>query len=480
MSGRSGIEARWIDWDDGGDEIVGIRRRVLRDELGWTEDWVRHDKDPEGIHLCAFDNGEIMAAISAYVYEPGAPELAAMGLADTDGPTVQIGKRVELPAYRGRLISAEAGTSMLRQICESLVPSRFFLAVPAWVQQLIDRYARRNFVYHAEVGAGDKALAIMKVEGKEELEEFYLKHRDLTRDYSARGDGIPVPSLVRFLVDGGREGLLAIERLAAEIRRPEMLSPRTEMSRLIARNEVVLTEQRSRLASAPFPPPPASLLDIGTGSGEYLAAVAGTRPLAGYHIRGVEPVAPLLSRARSSLPDCDVREGTAYATGEPGASHDVVTANFMFAHLRSPDLLLLETRRVLRPGGLLYVVDVDDRGFSGPEAITRLIHRRGRAYTGDRLIMNDLPKRAEEFGFRLVRRFSTALRSAAGPEPRSGHDELLIGERDVWNILFSGCSQADMEELLQEARDVCSSKQYEISMVLETHVYRLTPSRRSG
>ncbi|MBO4272161.1 hypothetical protein [Microbispora triticiradicis] len=125
MSIGGDMEARWIDWDDGGDEIVGIRERVLRDELGWTEDWVRHDRDPEGLHLCALQDGEIVAAISAYVYQPGAPELAAMGLGETDGPTVQIGKRVELPAYRGRLISAEIGTSMLRQICESLLPSRF-------------------------------------------------------------------------------------------------------------------------------------------------------------------------------------------------------------------------------------------------------------------------------------------------------------------------------------------------------------------
>ncbi|GAA2909672.1 hypothetical protein GCM10010517_76090 [Streptosporangium fragile] len=474
------MEARWVSWSEAGEEILDLRRRVFMDELGWREERIHHGRDSDGLHLCALSGGRIVAAISAYVYEPGAPELAAMELPGVDGPTVEIGKRVELAAYRGRLISAQIGTSMLRQICESLQPSRFFLIVRVNDHRhLIERYARRNFTYHTEIGSGDDAIAVMKVEGGEALEEFYLKHRDLARE-SSRSGGIPVPSLVRFLVDSARGDLLAVERLGAENHYLELLSRRAEAPRLTAQGRLILAEQRPRLASAPLPPAPASLLDIGSGPGEYLAAVAKEGPLAGYRVRGVEPAAQLLARARANFPEYTFRQGTAYATGEEDASHDVITAHFLFVHLRSPDLALLEMHRILRPGGLLYVVDVDDTSFRGPKAIHRMIRTYDYRYAGDRMVMNDLPGRAAEFGFRLVRRSATTLRNTGGPEPVFGRDEIRLGRAEAWNLLSFVRSQRGLDEIVQEAEEHYLATGCEISLNLETQVYRIPSPQEDG
>ncbi|WP_405142620.1 class I SAM-dependent methyltransferase [Sphaerisporangium sp. NBC_01403] len=481
MDNRSQIEVRWLDWRDAGEEILDVRRRVFTDELGWQEGRIHHDKDPDGLHLCALSGGKIVAVISAYVYESGAPELAAMELPDTDGLTVEIGKRVGLPTHRGSLISSEIATSMVRQICEALRPSRFFLIVRVSEQpHLIHRYARRDFVYHTEVGSGDDAVAVMKVEGEEALEEFYLKHRDLARQPSSDGSAVSIPSLVRFLVENGRDDLLAVERLAVENHYLELLSIQTEAPRLTAQGRLILAEQRPRLASTPFLPAPASLLDIGSGPGEYLAAIAKEEPLAGYRVQGVEPAPQLLARARSNFPEYDFRQGTAYATGEPDSSHDVVTAHFLFVHLRSLDLALLEMRRILRPGGLLYVVDVNDASFSAPEVIHRVIKAYDRNYVGDRLIMNDLPNRAGEFGFQLVRHFVTALGNTGDAQPVSGPDKIRLGDADAWNLLSFVRSQAGTEQLFREAQDHYFSTKCEISINLETQVYQLSPAPKDG
>ncbi|MBB2915046.1 SAM-dependent methyltransferase [Streptosporangium becharense] len=465
-----------MSWREAGEDILDLRRRVFTDELGWPEEWIRHGRDAEGLHLCAFADGRMVAAISAYVYEPEAPELASVKLPEIDGPTVEIGKRVELPSHRGHLISAQIGTSMLRQICESLRPSRFFLIVRVKrFRHLIDRYARRRFVYHTEIGSGDDAIAVMKVDGEDALDEFYLKHRELTRDASAGEGAIPVPSLVRFLADNDRSDLLAAERLGAENNYLQPLSLDTEASRLTAQGRMILAEQLPRLASAPFPTAPASLLDIGTGTGEYLAAVTRENRFAGYRVHGIEPVPHLLARARSNFPQFEFRQGSAYLTGEPDSSHDVITANFLFVHLRSPDLALLEMRRVLKPGGLLYVVDVDDSSFSGPEVAQRMIESYDRDYIGDRVVMKDLPGRAGEFGFRLLDRFRTRLRNTGDREPLPGRDEIRLGVAEAWSLLSFVRSQPGIEPLFQEAREHCFGSGCEISMNLETQVYRLAP-----
>ncbi|XVQ82987.1 methyltransferase domain-containing protein [Microbispora siamensis] len=475
MDVRNGLKVRWLSWADAGEEILDLRRRVFTDELGWQEDRVRHSRDADGLHLCAISNEKIVAALSAYVYEPGAPELATIRLPEIQGVTVEIGKRVGLATHRGNLISAEIASWMVRQICEALRPPRFFLIVRVSEHRhLIDTYARHGFTYHTEVGSGEDAIGVMTITGEKALEEFYLMHREFTRESAAGPSPLPVPSLVRFLAGGGRGGLLAVDRLATENHYTESFTLQTEVPRLTAQGKLILAEQRPRLAATPFPPAPASLLDIGTGPGDYLAAVSEEEPLTGYRVRGVEPAPQLLARARSAFPEYDFSEGSAYATGEAESSHDVVTANFLFVHLRSPDLALLEMHRILRPGGLLYVVDVNDATFSGPEMVRRVLRAYDRNYPGDRQLLGDLPRRAREFGFELIRRFSTTLRGAGVPEPVFGPDEIRIGKAHAWSLLSFVGSQRGLEETFKEAEDHYFATECEIGLDLETQVYQLS------
>ncbi|GGL57973.1 methyltransferase domain-containing protein [Planomonospora parontospora] len=470
---ENGIEVRWLPWAEGGEEILALRRHAFTTEQGWAEDMVRHEKDPEGLHLCAVSRGAIVAVMSAYLYEPGAPELADLRLPEKDGLSVRMGKRVEAPGYRGRYISKRLGMAAMRQIYESLRPARFFLVLQGLHRDLTDRYTRTGFVKHTELTSGDEATTVMKVEGGEALARLYSEHRALV-GASVPGEGpMAVPSLVRFLVEDGRAHLLAVESLEAENLYLESSVIESEMPRLIAQGRLMLTEQRARLAATPFPPPPASLLDIGTGPGGYLHALAAEDCFSGYRIRGVEPAPSLLSMARASFPETAVRRGSAYATGEEDSSHDVVTASFLFVHLRNPDLALLEMRRVLRPGGLLYVVDVNDGTFRGPGEVRRLVDAYGHAYPGDRKILADLPRRAGEFGFELIRSFATTVRNTGGAAPAFGPDEICIGREDAWLLLSFMFSEKRLEEAARAAQEHYFSGNHEMSVDIETQVYRI-------
>jgi SAM-dependent methyltransferase len=94
------------------------------------------------------------------------------------------------------------------------------------------------------------------------------------------------------------------------------------------------------------------VLDLGCGAGRFVAALreAGADPV------GVEIAEGALERARRNVPGADLR------LVEPDgslplehASVDLVWCSEVLEHVADTEHILLETRRVLRPGGRLLV-----------------------------------------------------------------------------------------------------------------------------
>ncbi len=121
-------------------------------------------------------------------------------------------------------------------------------------------------------------------------------------------------------------------------------------------------ERTREILSRELPPPPATILDVGGGSGPYSIWLAGL----GYEARLVEPVPRLLEEARrrsaaAPRPLASIKSGDARRLDCPAASADAVLLLGPLYHLTGrKDRIrsLKETFRVLKPGGKVLAAGI--------------------------------------------------------------------------------------------------------------------------
>jgi ubiquinone/menaquinone biosynthesis C-methylase UbiE len=104
------------------------------------------------------------------------------------------------------------------------------------------------------------------------------------------------------------------------------------------------------------------LLDVGCGPGSITRGLA--ERLAPGDVVGVDVSADALAAARTDaagrgLTNLRYQEGSVYELAFEDASFDAVFAHQFLQHLREPAAAVREMLRVLRPGGLLAIRDVD-------------------------------------------------------------------------------------------------------------------------
>ena len=109
---------------------------------------------------------------------------------------------------------------------------------------------------------------------------------------------------------------------------------------------------------------PASLLDIGTGTGRILQVLAGH---VGFGL-GIDLSHDMLAVARANLDqrearNCQVRHGDMYQLPLPDGSFAAVTLHQVLHFADDPSAALAEAARVLAPGGRLVVVDLAPHGL---------------------------------------------------------------------------------------------------------------------
>lgn len=107
----------------------------------------------------------------------------------------------------------------------------------------------------------------------------------------------------------------------------------------------------------------AKVLDVGCGTGEHLHRAVDM----GLQAFGLEPAPAMLEVARRNVPKADIKQGVATELPYADASFDLVIMVEVLRYLDRPDTeqALREARRVLKPGGQLFVTLVNRWALDG-------------------------------------------------------------------------------------------------------------------
>ena len=125
---------------------------------------------------------------------------------------------------------------------------------------------------------------------------------------------------------------------------------------------------RQRLVRAVHDAAPRTVLDLATGSGDVAFALADGLP-PGVQVTGMDFCQPMLDEAvkkRAGNPRwaaIEFRPGDGLALPLPEASIDALTISFGLRNMADRNMALREMRRVLRPGGRLFVLEFSQPVF---------------------------------------------------------------------------------------------------------------------
>ena len=465
------IVVRWMSFAKEGEQIVALRRQTHKD-LGYLEAAVRTPHDEGGFHLGAFAGGELVSVLSAFLFENSFEAMQSYGLPKSSR-VLEYVKFAEAHAYRETRIAELLLLTMQRMMYEVLRPQYIF-ALFAGVGDAIvgKRWPDIGWAVKGTVRTRWGEGSVLHISSSK-MEASYRRARKLSELLWEQLDKLP-QSLVKHLDETGRMDLVARAPLLSEnLHTVAALSLKDELPRLSAQTRLLFSEQKPRLAVVDFPKAPARLLDVGAGPGVYLAALGKTDKFQGYELIGIDVSKEMVMYAKLNRADIKWLQANAYDTKQPDESVDVVHFNFVLIHLMSPALALRESLRILRPGGLLYIVDVNDSTFEGPTSMKTLIEAFHDLIMSDRNVLNMLPRLASEWGFELRHRFSTTVRNTGtSAEPMFLPDELRLDPIKMWGILSFIGQREELAAQLKEAHERYFASFEECSICLQTHVYQ--------
>jgi len=189
-----------------------------------------------------------------------------------------------------------------------------------------------------------------------------------------------------------------------------------ELPRLHKQATVMLATELAQLQALGFTPG-LRLVEVGCGPGFLTGPLSDIAGAAG--ALGVDTSTELLAAANAVVapahPNVAFRLGSAYGSGLNDASFDFLYSRLLYQHLNDPLAALVEARRIVRPGGRICIMDIDD-GFLAlhpcPAAFRQLTSRALEAQRnngGDREIGRKLPTLMQQAGLTNIRLTTAAV-----------------------------------------------------------------------
>lgn len=182
-----------------------------------------------------------------------------------------------------------------------------------------------------------------------------------------------------------------------------------------------MEEYEKHLWSHLQPPQNGLLMDLGCGPG--LTSVSLAERFPGSQIVGVDPSRELLAIAErrkknQALGNLHFIGGDVYTLGLLDNTFDFIYSRFVFQHLADPREALRQIVRIMKPGRMLCVVDIDDDDYelhprpSALDAFNERISEAQRKLGGDRHVGRKLGIHLRASGLTDVSESLTYMTSA--------------------------------------------------------------------
>ena len=195
-----------------------------------------------------------------------------------------------------------------------------------------------------------------------------------------------------------------------------------ELERLKLQATIALDTEKEAWTAAGLRPG-MQVLDLACGPGFTACELAKFIGETG-HVTGVDLNEELIAvahqaKASEGVENVAFSSGNVYELTLPENTYDFVYSRFVFQHLENPQLALKNILKVLKPGGILCVLDIDDNWTSfSPEsdAFVKFIRKAGAGQKrkgGNRLIGSQLFGLLSDAGFNHV---STQIRPLSSEE----------------------------------------------------------------
>lgn len=152
-----------------------------------------------------------------------------------------------------------------------------------------------------------------------------------------------------------------------------------------------------------------SVLELGSGPGFVTEQLV--KSLEDSEITALEIDSKLLNEAKNRLDHISPSSlkfvhSSVYDTGLPEGSYDFAIARLLFLHLHNPEEAAREIYRVLKPGGKLVIIDIDDGIFGAvhpdlnllPSVLQKLANYQA-SRGGNRYIGRSLPRLLANTGY---------------------------------------------------------------------------------
>jgi demethylmenaquinone methyltransferase/2-methoxy-6-polyprenyl-1,4-benzoquinol methylase len=178
------------------------------------------------------------------------------------------------------------------------------------------------------------------------------------------------------------------------------ISPRYDLlNHLLSANVDVRWRRRVVRKIAPMLAPGAQVLDVGCGTGDLSIEIFEKTAAS---VVGIDFCGPMLELAKKKAPQLRFIEGDALRLPFADCSFDCITIAFALRNLSSVEAGLAELKRVLKPKGVLAILEFSQPTVPGLRGFVRIYYSRllpsiGGWFSGSRSAYEYLPKSIGKF-----------------------------------------------------------------------------------